>query len=109
MGLIISAINGFEGRVELVGARAVAGLFQTWSLRREGSGDDSWALHAVLSYQKDSLLKHPKFKRKIVVKEHTSGVWYEVRPPQGTEPTISGTDLDIEGCTLCRADPTGRP
>lgn len=106
---LITAINGFEGRVELVGARAVAAMFQRWSLRREGPGDDAWALRAVLSYQKDSLLKHPKFTRRVVVKEHTSGVWYEVRLPEGTEPRINGEELIIEGATLCRADPTGRP
>ena len=106
---LISAINGFEGRVELVGARAVAALFQQWSLRREGPGDSAWALHAVLSYQKDSLMKHPKFKRRVVVKEHTSGVWYEIRFPEGQEPKIDGERLSIEGATLCRADPTGRP
>jgi hypothetical protein len=94
---LISAINGFEGRVELVGARAVAAMFQRWSLRREGSGDDSWALHAVLSYQKDVLLKH------------TSGVWYEVRLPQGEEPVVNGESLTIKGASLCRTDPTGRP
>ena len=106
---LISAINGFEGRVELVGARAVAAMFQGWSLRRSGPGDDTWVLDAVLSYQKDVLLKHPKFKRKVVVKEHHSGSWYEVRPNDGSEPQINGEHLTIEGATLCRADPTGRP
>jgi hypothetical protein len=106
---LISAINGFEGRVELVGARAVAAMFQRWSLRREGPGDDSWALHAVLSYQKDVLLKHPKFTRRVVIKEHTSGVWYEVRLPAGQEPVVNGESLTIKGASLCRTDPTGRP
>lgn len=106
---LLSAINGFEGRVELAGARAVAAMFQQWWLRREGPGDDAWALRAVLSYQKDSLMKHPKFKRRVVVKDHTSGVWYEVRSPEGREPKIDGEYLTIEGATLCRTDPTGRP
>ena len=106
---LLSAINGFEGRVELVGARAVAAMFQRWSLRRAGSGDDTWVLDAVFSYQKDVLLKHPKFKRKVLIKEHTSGVWYEIVPPNGEEPKITGESLTIEGATLCRADPTGRP
>lgn len=105
---LLSAINGFEGRVELAGARAVAAMFQQWHLRREGSGS-TWSLHAVLAYQKDSLMKHPKFKRRVVVKEHTSGVWYEVRLPEGQEPVINGEKLTIEGATLCRTDPTGRP
>jgi hypothetical protein len=105
----ITAINGFEGRVELVGARAVAAMFQSWSLRREGSSDDAWALHAVLSYQKDVLLKHPKFKRRVLVKEHSSGVWYEIRRPDGAEPEIKEGKLTMEGASLCRADQTGRP
>jgi hypothetical protein len=104
----INAINGFEGRVELVGARAVAAMFQTWSLRREGSGD-AWSLHAVLSYQKDVLLKHPKFKRKVLVKEHASGIWYELSRPDGAEPEIKDGKLTMEGATLCRADQRGRP
>lgn len=109
MGLIITAWNGFEGRVELAGARAVAAMFQKWSLRREGSGDDAWFLHAVLSYQKDSLLKHPKFKRRVMLKEHHSGVWYELVLPEGQEPVIEGDQLTVKGGTLCRADQTGRP
>ena len=109
MGLMLSSINGYEGRVELVGARAVAGLFQRWSLRREVPGSDAWDLHAVLSYQKPNLLFHPKFKRRVMVKEHTSGVWYEVRLPEGQEPEINGDDLNMKGAWLCRADQTGRP
>ena len=108
MGLI-SSINGYEGRVELVGARAVAGLFQRWSLRREGSGDSPWSLHAVLSYQKTNLMLHPKFKRRILVKEYTSGVWYEIRRPDGADPEINGDELTIKGAELCRVDQTGRP
>lgn len=109
MGLTVSSINGYEGRVELVGARAVAGLFQRWSLRREGSGDSPWSLHAVLSYQKPSLLFHPKFKRRVMVKEYTSGVWYEIRLPDGGEPKVEGDELTMQGAQLCRADQTGRP
>jgi hypothetical protein len=108
MGLRISEINGFEGRVELAGARAVAAMFQRWSLRREGPGD-AWTLHAVLSYQKDVLLKHPKFKRRVMVKEHTSGVWYEVKPPEGGSAVIEADQLTITGGELCRTDQTGRP
>lgn len=108
MGLRITEINGFEGRVELAGARAVAAMFQRWSLRREGP-DDAWTLHAVLSYQKDVLLKHPKFKRRVMVKEHTSGVWYEVKTADGGEPVIEADQLTIKGGELCRADQTGRP
>lgn len=109
MGLPISAINGFEGRVELVGARAVAAMFQRWSLRREGSGNAAWTLHADLSYQKDVLLKHPKFKRKVLVKEHMSGVWYEVKIPGGGEPVIEADHLTITGGELVKTDQTGRP
>ncbi len=107
--MAITAINGFEGQVELVGARAVAAMFQRWSLRRDGPEDDSWVLHAVLSYQKEVLLKHPKFKRRVMIKNHASGTWFEVVPRDGGEPEVNGVDLTIEGARLCRADPTGRP
>jgi hypothetical protein len=109
---VLSAINGFEGRVELRGARAVAGLFQRWSLRREGSGDWPWSFHADLSYQKTNLLKHPKFKRKVLIKvigkDPHEGVWYEIRLQDGQEPVINGDELTIKGAQLCRVDPTGR-
>jgi hypothetical protein len=45
----------------------------------------------------------------VVIKEHTSGVWYEVRLPQGEEPVVNGESLTIKGASLCRTDPTGRP
>jgi hypothetical protein len=43
------------------------------------------------------------------VKEHHSGNWYEIRPNEGVEVNINGESLTIQGATLCRADPTGRP
>lgn len=109
---MLTEVNGFEGRVQLSG-RAVAGLFNRWELRREGSGEWAWSLHAVLSYQKETLLRHPKFQRKVLVKvvgvDPYKGVWYEVRVPEGASLQINGDDLSIKGAALCRADQTGLP
>lgn len=113
MSLRIQSYNGFEGQVELVGSRAVAAMFLRWSLERrreEGPGGEPlWTFRAVFSYQKDSLLLHPKFSRKIMVKVMPGSTWYEIQPIDGVVPVIAGTDYTIEGAKLCRADQTGRP
>lgn len=113
MSLRIQSYNGFEGQVELVGSRAVAAMFLRWSLerRREDGpgGEPLWTFRAVFSYQKDSLLLHPKFSRKVMIKIMPGSTWYEVQPFGDVVPSINGTDYIIEGAKLCRADQTGRP
>ena len=113
MSLRIQSYNGFEGQVELVGSRAVAAMFLRWSLERrreeDPPGTPTWTFRAVFSYQKDSLLLHPKFSRRIMIKVMPGSTWYEVQPIDGATPRIDGTDYTIEGVRLCRADQTGRP
>lgn len=109
MGLL-NRINGFEGRVEL-GTRATAAIFLRWDLekrREESGGQATWTLRAVLSYSKDSLMRHPKFRKRIFIKVDPGGVWHEVVPLEGVEPRIIEDRYIIEGATLCRADQTGR-
>lgn len=110
---MIHSYNGFEGQVELSGSRAVAALFLRWELRRRreeaSSGKPSWTLHAVLSYQKDVLLKHPKFQRRVFIKVMPDAKWFELVPLEGVEPVIREGQLTIEGVELVQTDQRGRP
>jgi hypothetical protein len=106
MGLRLAGINGFEGKVELVSTRAVAAVFSRWSLEQHGSS--GWTLRAALSFSRDSTLHHPKFRRRVLIKEHTSGSWFEVQPNEGVTPRVVGDQFIIEGAQLCRTSQVGR-
>jgi hypothetical protein len=105
--MLIHNVNGIEGRVEVLGLRAVVAMFIRWSLERRGesqSGTPTWTLRAALSYQKDSLLLNKKLTKRIFVKL-SSEKSYEVVPLDGVPLVVEGSDLRIEGVTLCPVPP----
>lgn len=105
MGIIIRSATGDEGQVELVGVRAVVGIFLRWSLERRGENpsDARWTLRAVFSYQKDSILGNPGMKKRIKIR-FPKGSWYEVVPEPGVSPRIEQERYVIEGATLCQIE-----
>lgn len=106
MSFIIRHISGEEGQIDLVGVRAVVGIFLRWSLDRRGesySDSPSWTLRAVFSYQKDSILLKETMKKRIRIKS-PQGFWYEVVPEPGVTPVIEQDRYTIEGVTLCRVE-----
>ena len=102
MSLIIKSASGIEGQVELVGMRAVPGVFLRWSIERRGenrSVDPSWTLRAVFSYQKDSLLLNG-MKKRIKIR-FPKGSWYELVPEPGVSPRIEDDRYVVDGVKLC--------
>jgi hypothetical protein len=98
-------INGIEGEVSLIGYKAVAAMFQRWSLERrrdKGSETPSWTLRAVLSFQKDSLLARDGVQKRITVKLN-GGVW-ELRPLEGVKYVVDEGRLVVDGVTLWRPE-----
>lgn len=102
MGIIVRSVTGDEGQIELVGIRAVPGIFLRWNLERRGENpsDARWTLRAVLSFQKDSILKNESMKKRVKIKM-PKGSWYEVVPEPGVVPRIDQERYVIEGATLC--------
>ena len=105
--LRINHTTGIEGRVELVGYKAVVAMFLRWTLERrgeDGSGQPIWTLRASLSYQKDSHLNNKALKKRITIKSPLGE--YLVEPlPDADLKIENGTQLRIEGVTLCRIEP----
>ena len=103
MSVIIRAATGDEGQIELVGVRAVVGVFLRWNIQRRGEtpSDARWNLHAVFSYQKDSILRAESMKKRVKIK-FPGGSWYEVVPDEGVVPVIEDERYVVEGCTLCQ-------
>ena len=102
MSLVIRSATGDEGQIELVGVRAVVGVFLRWNLERRGedrSGNPSWTLRAVLSYQKDSILRNDSMSKKVKI-HFPRGSWYEVLPEEGVAPVIEQERYVIDGATL---------
>lgn len=102
MSVIIRSASGDEGQVELVGLRAVVGIFLRWNLERRGETpvDARWNLRAVFSFQKDSILKNEAMKKRIKIR-FPKGSWYEVIPEPGVVPRIEDERYIVENCTLC--------
>lgn len=105
MSIIIRSATGDEGQVELVGVRAVPGIFLRWNLERRGEtpSDARWTLRAVFSFQKDSILSAASMKKRIKIR-FPKGSWYEVVPAPGTEPRIEQERYIVEDCTLVRIE-----
>ena len=105
MGIIIRSATGDEGQIELVGIRAVVGIFLRWNLERRGEtpSDARWTLRAVFSYQKDSILSTDTMKKRVKIR-FPQGSWYEVVPEPGVVPRIEDERYVVEGCTLCRVE-----
>ena len=105
--MFIKHTTGIEGQVELVGYKAVVAMFLRWTLERrgeDGSGNPIWTLRASLSYQKDSHLLNKALKKRITIKSPLGE--YIVDPVPGQELKLEhGTQLVIEGVTLCRVEP----
>jgi hypothetical protein len=102
LSLIIRSATGDEGQIELVGVRAVVGIFLRWNLERHGedrSGNPSWTLRAVLSYQKDSILRNDSMTKKVKI-HFPRGAWYEVVPEDGCIPTLEQERFVIENARL---------
>lgn len=101
--MLFENVTGIEGRVEVAGLRAVVGMFLKWKLERRGesqSGDPTWTLRAVLSYQKDSMLLHPKMRKRIFIKLNSQKS-YEAVPYEDADIKVEGNNLSVERVTLC--------
>lgn len=100
--LKLNHMTGIEGRVELVGYKAVVAMFLRWTIERrgeDGSGFPIWTLRASLSYQKDSHLRNPKLKKRITIKSQL-GEWL-VEPLENAELKVEHeTQIIIEGVRL---------
>lgn len=103
----LNNINGIEGQVTLVGYKGVAAIFQRWALERRGDkGLDtpSWNLRAVLSFQKDSLLRNQAINKRITVK--LAGAEWTLEPLPGVPYVIENNVLKVEGVTQWRVERT---
>ena len=104
--LKLNHMTGIEGQVELVGYKAVVGMFLRWTAERrgeDGSGYPIWTLRASLSFQKNSHLLNDAVKKRITVKSQL-GTW-EATPLEGVKPRIEhDTQLVYEGVTLWPVD-----
>lgn len=102
MSLSIKNVNGLEGQIDLVGVRAVVGIFYKWALERRGeneAGNPLWTFRAYFSYQKAGMLLSPKYKQVIKIKLPPDK-WYEVRPGDAQPIIDSDEILRLEDCTL---------
>lgn len=99
----LNNINGIEGQVTLVGYKGVAAIFQRWALERRGDKGletPSWNLRAVLSFQKDSLLRNDAVNKRITVKINGSDL--VLNPMPGVNYVIENNVLKVEGVTQWR-------
>ena len=103
MSLVLRNITGDEGQIELVGVRAVVGVFLRWNLERHGEeGPDSqpsWTLRGVLSYQKDSILRNDSMTKKVKI-HMPRGSWYELVTYPTTRVSLEQERYVMDGVTL---------
>lgn len=100
MSLIIHEAIGAEGRIEILGLRAVIGITSWWKLTRRGafpSGEPRWKLRAVFSYLKEGLLNDEDLNKRIVIK-YGKDAWLVCEPV--SEPRWDGNRLEIEEVRL---------
>lgn len=105
----LNNINGIEGQVALAGYKgAVAAMFLRWSLtrREERSFDGSWTLRAVLSFQKDSLLRNKAVGKRIFVK--VSGAEWELVPVNDSPLVVEDGVLTVERVTYVKPGNSGK-
>ncbi len=98
MGLA-NEINGRDGKVEVPGLGAVAGLIQRWTLERhaeDGPAGPVWTLRASFSYQNDILLKNKTIKKRIEL-AFDSKITYLAEALDGQEFEMIGNSLSIKG------------
>jgi hypothetical protein len=67
-GMIARSFKGVEGKIIVPGLGAVVATLSSWTLRRDenGGAGPRWTLHAVLSYQNETLLKNEGLQKKII-------------------------------------------
>lgn len=100
-GMVVRSFRGQDGKIVVPGLGAVVATFSSWTLRRE---DDSragprWHLHAVLSYQNETLIKRPGLTMKIVC-VLTKEQKFELCSYDSFR--IEGASLIVEGVVQCQ-------
>jgi hypothetical protein len=99
----LNNVNCYSGSIKVVGLDAVVGIFSAATLERRGEngqGQPVWTLHAVLSYENETLIKSDAFTKKYMVEPWKDKV-YQAVPEPGVAITYDGGHLIIDGVTLC--------
>lgn len=101
-GMIVRSFRGFEGKITIPGLGAVIATFNSWTIKRReeiASPGAEWALHAVLSYQNDSLLTNEAIEKEFVCvlnKDKT------IKLCGYDSLRVEGTSLIVEGVVQCQ-------
>lgn len=102
-GMFVRSFRGSEGQVAVPGLGAVVATFQSWTLKRReenGTAGPTWTLHAVLSYQNDTLLKNELLEKRFVC-VLSKDQKFELCDFESIR--IEGASLLVEGVIQCQA------
>lgn len=97
----IRSYRGVSGRIVIPGVGAVPGVFSSWTIKRRedsGTGNPSWSLHAVLSYQNDTMLKNEALPKRFIC-ELSKTQKFELCGYESLK--LEGATLIVEGVIQC--------